>query len=391
MAWSRRRPRLSDVDGERGRLDRRPRRRGSWAGAVCSRQALRAVSRRRAGRRARSARARAWRARPRLRARRRLGDALGARTAWTRCAPRSRTCAAGDDGADATRDRRARGVRRRLGAHARRGSAPSRPIRAPATPPTTCAWCAARRRAPPRSRALDAYLVTVIDHGMNASTFAARVVASTGSDLVSAVVGGDRRAQGPAARRRARPGARHARRHRRRRERARAWLEAELAAGRRIMGMGHRIYRVRDPRAAVLERARRAPRGAASTGPRSRWRAPSSAAAEESLARAPPGPPAARQRRVLHRGAARRGRPAAHALHRRPSPSARVAGWCAHVAEQRAHRPPDPPVVALRRPAADHGAVIPLDSVPARARNARWGGGSRGCAERGGTGTSPLK
>jgi citrate synthase len=33
------------------------------------------------------------------------------------------------------------------------------------------------------------------------------------------------------------------------------WLEAELLAGRRIMGMGHRIYRVRDPRAAVLERA----------------------------------------------------------------------------------------------------------------------------------------
>ncbi|MCK6552579.1 citrate synthase/methylcitrate synthase, partial [Myxococcota bacterium] len=36
---------------------------------------------------------------------------------------------------------------------------------------------------------------------------------------------------------------------------ARAWLKAELAAGRRIMGMGHRIYRVRDPRAFVLERA----------------------------------------------------------------------------------------------------------------------------------------
>src|SRR5262249_43746689 len=36
--------------------------------------------------------------------------------------------------------------------------------------------------------------------------------------------------------------------------RARMWLEAELAAGRRIMGMGHRVYRVRDPRAAALER-----------------------------------------------------------------------------------------------------------------------------------------
>jgi citrate synthase len=37
--------------------------------------------------------------------------------------------------------------------------------------------------------------------------------------------------------------------------RAEAWIEGELAAGRRIMGMGHRVYRVRDPRAAVLERA----------------------------------------------------------------------------------------------------------------------------------------
>jgi citrate synthase len=38
-------------------------------------------------------------------------------------------------------------------------------------------------------------------------------------------------------------------------ERALSWLEGEIAAGRRIMGMGHRIYRVRDPRAAVLEAA----------------------------------------------------------------------------------------------------------------------------------------
>jgi citrate synthase len=89
---------------------------------------------------------------------------------------------------------------------------------------------------------------------MNASTFAARVVASTGSDMVSAVVAGicalkgklHGGAPGPvldmldaiddAAS-------------------AREWLEAELSRGARIMGMGHRIYRVRDPRAFVLERA----------------------------------------------------------------------------------------------------------------------------------------
>jgi citrate synthase len=106
----------------------------------------------------------------------------------------------------------------------------------------------------PRVRALDSYLCCVVDHGMNASTFAARVVASTGSDLVSAIVAAIGALKGPlhggapgpvldmldAV---GEPG------------RARAWLEAELAAGRRIMGMGHRIYRVRDPRAAALEQA----------------------------------------------------------------------------------------------------------------------------------------
>jgi citrate synthase len=105
-----------------------------------------------------------------------------------------------------------------------------------------------------RAAALDAYLGAVVDHGLNASTFTARVVASTAADDLSAVVaalgalkgrlhGG---APGPVLDMLdaiARP------------ERARAWLEAELAAGRRIMGMGHRVYRVRDPRVAVLERA----------------------------------------------------------------------------------------------------------------------------------------
>jgi len=108
--------------------------------------------------------------------------------------------------------------------------------------------------SPDEVRALDAYLVTVIDHGLNASTFAARVVASTGSDLVSAVTAAIGALKGPlhggapgpvldlldlvAA-----P------------ERARGVLESELSARRRIMGMGHRVYRVRDPRAAVLEGA----------------------------------------------------------------------------------------------------------------------------------------
>ena len=102
--------------------------------------------------------------------------------------------------------------------------------------------------------ALDAYLVTVADHGMNASTFTARVIASTGSDLVSALVGAVGALKGPLHGGAPGPvldmldaiGSP---------ARAEAWLENEIGNGRRIMGMGHRIYRVRDPRAAVLESA----------------------------------------------------------------------------------------------------------------------------------------
>ena len=103
-------------------------------------------------------------------------------------------------------------------------------------------------------RALDAYLVTVIDHAMSASTFTARVIASTHSDLISAVVGAVGALKGPLHGGAPGPvldmldaiGAP---------AQAEAWLLGELAAGRRIMGMGHRVYRVRDPRAAVLEQA----------------------------------------------------------------------------------------------------------------------------------------
>ena len=108
--------------------------------------------------------------------------------------------------------------------------------------------------APHEIAALDAYLVTVVDHGLNASTFAARVVASTGSDLVSAVTAAIGALKGPLHG--GAPGpvldmldAISSP------SEARTWLRHEIDARRRIMGMGHRVYRVRDPRAAVLEAA----------------------------------------------------------------------------------------------------------------------------------------
>ena len=105
-----------------------------------------------------------------------------------------------------------------------------------------------------RVRGLETYLVTVADHGFNASTFAARVVVSTGSDLVSAVTaaigalkgplhGG---APGPALETVFEIGTP---------ERAEQVLAAKLDRGERLMGFGHRVYRVRDPRADVLAAA----------------------------------------------------------------------------------------------------------------------------------------
>lgn len=107
---------------------------------------------------------------------------------------------------------------------------------------------------PAAAQLLDAYLVTVAEHGFNASTFAARVTASTGADLPSAIVAGVAALSGPLHGGAPGPvldmldqvGTP---------ERAADFVRGELGAGRRIMGMGHRVYRVRDPRAFVLERA----------------------------------------------------------------------------------------------------------------------------------------
>lgn len=105
-----------------------------------------------------------------------------------------------------------------------------------------------------RVRGLETYLNTVVDHGLNASTFTARVITSTGSDLVSAVVGALGALKGPLHGGAPGPaldmvfaiG---------RAERAEPYLRAKLAAGEKLMGFGHRVYKVRDPRADVLAAA----------------------------------------------------------------------------------------------------------------------------------------
>ncbi len=139
-------------------------------------------------------------------------------------------------------------------ARTRRGAPPIAPDPALGHAADFLRMASAHGSDPSRSRALDAYLVTAADHGMNASTFTARVVASTDSDTVSAVVAALGALKGP--RHGGAPGPVLAMLDAiGEPENAARWIAGELEAGRRIMGMGHRVYRVRDPRAAVLERA----------------------------------------------------------------------------------------------------------------------------------------
>ena len=107
-------------------------------------------------------------------------------------------------------------------------------------------------------KSLDTYLVLLADHGMNASTFTSRVIASTESDLASCIVGGIGALKGPlhggapslvmdmldeigSA------------------ENVKPWIDNALNTGKKIMGFGHRVYRTTDPRAEILrEMARQA-------------------------------------------------------------------------------------------------------------------------------------
>ena len=105
-----------------------------------------------------------------------------------------------------------------------------------------------------QARGVETYLNTVIDHSFNASTFTARVITSTASDLVSAITGAVGALKGPLHGGAPGPaldmvfeiGAE---------ERAEGFLHAKLERGERLMGFGHRVYKVRDPRADVLSAA----------------------------------------------------------------------------------------------------------------------------------------
>ena len=109
-----------------------------------------------------------------------------------------------------------------------------------------------KEASPDRVHWLDTYLVLLADHGLNASTFTARVIASTGSDLTSCVVGAIGALKGPAH-----GGATFAARTMLDRigsvENVEAWLQKAHEDHRRFAGFGHRVYRTYDPRAKILK------------------------------------------------------------------------------------------------------------------------------------------
>lgn len=109
---------------------------------------------------------------------------------------------------------------------------------------------------PAHVKAIDAYWISAAEHGMNASTFTARVVASTGADCAAALSSAVGALSGPL--------------HGGAPSRvltmldeveasgdAERWVKDALDRGERLMGFGHRVYRAEDPRARVLRRTAR--------------------------------------------------------------------------------------------------------------------------------------
>jgi citrate synthase len=106
---------------------------------------------------------------------------------------------------------------------------------------------------PDHAKAIDAYWISAAEHGMNASTFTARVITSTGADAAAALSGAVGALSGPLH------GGAPSRVLKMLDEveqmgDADRWVKQALDSGERLMGFGHRVYRAEDPRARVLRR-----------------------------------------------------------------------------------------------------------------------------------------
>jgi citrate synthase len=200
--------------------------------------------------------------------------------------------------------------------------------------------------------ALERYLVSTIDHGFNSSTFTARVIASTGADLGAAVVGAMGALSGPL----------HGGAPARVLEmlddigspdRAQAWVRDTVARGERIMGFGHRVYKGKDPRSALL-------REVATTvgGPTAEFATSVEDTIVAVLAETKPGR-ALNANVEFYAGVVMDACGIPRDMFTATFASSRVIGWCTHVLEQvSANR--------LIRPAARYDGQAPPEPVPTR-------------------------
>jgi citrate synthase len=199
--------------------------------------------------------------------------------------------------------------------------------------------------------AVERYLVSTIDHGFNSSTFTARVITSTGADLGAAVVGALGALSGPL----------HGGAPARVLEmlddigspdRAEAWTRAAVARGDRIMGFGHRVYKGKDPRSALL-------REVASTVGGST--AEFAIAVEDTIVRVlgeeKPGR-ALNANVEFYAGVVMDACGISRDMFTPTFASSRVIGWCTHVLEQVSGN-------RLIRPSARYDGQAPPEPVPA--------------------------
>ena len=207
------------------------------------------------------------------------------------------------------------------------------------------------RPDPQRVWALERYLISTIDHGFDSSTFTARVITSTGADLGAAVVGAMGALSGPLH------GGAPARVLEMLDEigtsdRAEAWVRDTVARGGRIMGFGHRVYKGKDPRSALL-------REVATTvgGPTAEFATSVEDTIVAVLAETKPGR-ALNANVEFYAGVVMDACGISRDMFTPTFASSRVIGWCTHILEQVSGN-------RLIRPAARYDGQPPPQPVPA--------------------------
>ena len=182
---------------------------------------------------------------------------------------------------------------------------------------------------PVAARAVEQYMILTIDHGFNASTFTARVVASTGADPVDAVCAALGALAGPlhgGAPSRALDALDEIGTV----EAAPDWVRSQVAAGQRIMGFGHAVYRAPDPRSGLLrEVAERL------GGPLVEYAVAVEAEILVTLAELKPGRPLP-SNVEFYAGVVMESAGLPRSMFTPTFAVSRTVGWCAHIVEQAA-------------------------------------------------------